>query len=98
MSRYPGTAGASTPGSGRPVWTTGLPDPGGKEEQSTSMMKELFMKPVLLLATGDAERCQVNRQFLTEQGYEVLTSADGLGCVQKVRKHNPAVVVLDLEL
>jgi DNA-binding response OmpR family regulator len=62
------------------------------------MMKELFMKPVLLLAFGDAERCQVNRQFLEEQGYEVITSADGLDCVQKVRKHRPAVVVLDLEL
>jgi len=56
------------------------------------------MKPVLLLALGDAERCQVNRQYLGEHGYEVITSADGLDCVQKVRKHRPDVVVLDLEL
>jgi CheY-like chemotaxis protein len=62
------------------------------------MMKELFMKPVLLLAEGDAERCQMSRQFLEGQGYEVITSADGLDCVQKVRKHRPAVVVLDLDL
>lgn len=56
------------------------------------------MKQNLLIADGDAELCDVYRKFLTERGYEVATSSDGLDCLRKLRALAPAVLVLDLEL
>ena len=56
------------------------------------------MKPRLLIADRDAELCEVFRRFLTERGYEVETSTDGLDCLAKLRQVTPAVLVLDLEL
>lgn len=56
------------------------------------------MKPTLLIADGDAELCDVYGRFLTERGYEVATSTDGLDCLRKLRQLTPAVVVLDLDL
>jgi DNA-binding response OmpR family regulator len=53
------------------------------------------MKPTLLLAEGDAELCDVYRRFLTEHDYEVETAPDGLGCLEKLRRVMPAVLVLD---
>ena len=40
----------------------------------------------------------VIRRFLTERGYEVETSTDGLDCLAKLRQVTPAVLVLDLKL
>ena len=56
------------------------------------------MKQRLLIADRDAELCEVFRTFLTERGYEVETSTDGLDCLAKLRQVTPAVLVLDLEL
>ena len=56
------------------------------------------MKQRLLIADRDAELCEVLRRFLTERGYEVETSTDGLDCLAKLRQVTPAVLVLDLEL
>jgi len=56
------------------------------------------MKQRLLIADRDAERCEVYRRFLTERGYEVEISTDGLDCLAKLRQVTPAVLVLDLEL
>ena len=56
------------------------------------------MKQRLLIADRDAELCEVYRRFLTERGYEVETSTDGLDCLAKLRQVTPAVLVLDLEL
>lgn len=56
------------------------------------------MKQTLLIADGDAELCDVYERFLTERGYEVETSSDGLDCLRKLRQVSPAVLVLDLEL
>jgi len=56
------------------------------------------MKQHVLIADGDAELCGIYGQFLTERGYEVETSPDGLDCVRKLRQLTPAVLVLDLEL
>ena len=56
------------------------------------------MKPRLLIADRDAELCEAFRRFLTERGYEVETSTDGLDCLAKLRQVTPAVLVLDLEL
>ena len=56
------------------------------------------MKQRLLIADRDAELCELYRMFLTERGYEVETSTDGLDCLAKLRHVTPAVLVLDLEL
>ena len=37
-------------------------------------------------------------QFLTERGYEVETSSDGLDCLRKLRQVTPAALVLGVEL
>jgi DNA-binding response OmpR family regulator len=52
----------------------------------------------VLIAQGDAEMCDLYRQFLTKHGYHVETSSDGLDCMKKLRVWTPAVLVLDLEL
>ena len=39
------------------------------------------MKQRLLIADRDAELCELYRRFLTERGYEVETSTDGLDCL-----------------
>jgi len=52
----------------------------------------------LLIADGNAEWCNLCRQFLTKRGYEVETSSDGLDCLRKLRRLTPAAFVLDLEL
>ena len=56
------------------------------------------MTQTLLIADGDSELCDLYRQFLTQHGYEVETTSDGLDCLRKLRQVKPAALVLDLEL
>ena len=56
------------------------------------------MKQTLLIANGDAELCDLYRRFLTARGYDVEISLDGLDCLEKLRRLETAVLVLDLEL
>jgi DNA-binding response OmpR family regulator len=56
------------------------------------------MKPLLVIAEGDPELRAAYWQFLAERGYEVATAADGLECLEKLRRLRPAVLVLDREL
>lgn len=56
------------------------------------------MKQTLLIADGNAASCDLYARFLTENGYEVATSWDGLDCLVKLYRVQPAVLVLDLEL
>jgi hypothetical protein len=42
------------------------------------------MKPMLLIADGDAELCGAFETFLVERGYEVETASDGLDCLAKL--------------
>ena len=53
------------------------------------------MKPTLLIAESDDELRDAYRRFLTWHGYEVETAADGLDCLEKLRRLTPAVLVLD---
>jgi DNA-binding response OmpR family regulator len=53
------------------------------------------MKPRLLIADSDPDLCHVFQRFLSGQGYEVETASDGLSCLEKVRRTNPAVLLLD---
>jgi DNA-binding response OmpR family regulator len=56
------------------------------------------MKPMLLVAEGDRELREVYRTFLAERSYHVETAADGLECLDKLRRLSPTVLVLDREL
>jgi carbon storage regulator len=56
------------------------------------------MKPSVLIADSDAELCEFYRHFLGEQGYEVAIAADGLDCLEKLRRLRPAALVRDLGL
>lgn len=56
------------------------------------------MKPTLLIAEGDPELCGLYHRLIAERGYAVETASDGLGCLAKLRRSVPDVVVLDLEL
>ena len=56
------------------------------------------MRQSLLIADADVELCDLYGRFLTELGYEVATSSDGLDCLQKLRQVTPAALVLDLDL
>jgi DNA-binding response OmpR family regulator len=53
------------------------------------------MTPTLLIAESDAELRDAYRRFLTGRGYDVETAADGLDCLEKLRRVAPAVLVLD---
>jgi len=53
---------------------------------------------LLVIADGDAELCDVYEQMLTEHGYDVITSSDGLDCLKRLRQATPAALVLDLDL
>src|ERR1700749_859337 len=52
----------------------------------------------LLIADGDAELCDLYRQFLNKSGYEVIISSGGLDCLRKLRMVTPTAMVLDLGL
>src|SRR5262245_61090353 len=56
------------------------------------------MKPTVLIADSDAELCATYRRLLNRRGYDVETAADGLDCLEKLRRLRPAVLVLDLGL
>jgi DNA-binding NtrC family response regulator len=56
------------------------------------------MKPMLLIAEGDAELCEMYQRFLVKHGYKVETARNGLDCLAKLRQAMPAVLVLDREL
>jgi DNA-binding response OmpR family regulator len=56
------------------------------------------MKPLLLVAEGDGELCQVYQSFLAGHNYDVSVAADGLECLDQLRRVTPAVLILDREL
>jgi two-component system KDP operon response regulator KdpE len=56
------------------------------------------MKPMVLMAEGDAELCDLYKKYIAARGYEVETASNGLDCLKKLRCLMPAVVVLDMDL
>ncbi len=51
------------------------------------------------LVVDDEQRLRdLVRDYLTREGYEVVTAADGLTAVEVARRHGPDIVVLDLML
>lgn len=56
------------------------------------------MKPLLLIAEGDAELREAYLKTLAAHSYDVETAADGLECVEKLRRLMPEVLLLDRDL
>src|SRR5262245_18589590 len=56
------------------------------------------MRPLLLVAEGDAELREAYREALARHSYNVETAADGLECLEKLRQLMPEVLVLDRDL
>jgi DNA-binding response OmpR family regulator len=56
------------------------------------------MNPMLLVAEGDPELREDYQRYLARCGYAVESAADGLECLDKLRRLMPAVLVLDREL
>jgi CheY-like chemotaxis protein len=53
---------------------------------------------LVLLTTGDERLRSAGREFLSEQGYLVVTASGGVGCVALLRRLVPDVVILDTDL
>jgi CheY-like chemotaxis protein len=56
------------------------------------------MKPLVLIAEGDAKLRDSLGRLFREHDYEVATASDGLDCVRKLRQQQPRAVVLDQDL
>jgi DNA-binding response OmpR family regulator len=56
------------------------------------------MKPTLLVAEADAELRDLYHKVFSDQGYEVGTAADGLTCLEQLRRRMPSVLLLDFGL
>ena len=56
------------------------------------------MKQTILVADSDAALCDFYQWLLTEGGYDVETSWDGLDCLRKLRELTLAALVLDRDL
>src|SRR5215471_16826130 len=56
------------------------------------------MKPRLLIADSDPDFCHVFQRVFAGRGYEVETASDGLSCLEKLRRTNPVVLLLEREL
>jgi DNA-binding NtrC family response regulator len=54
------------------------------------------MRPLLLVAEGDAELREAYRKALAMHSYHVETAADGLECLEKLRRLMPEVLDRDL--
>lgn len=50
----------------------------------------------LLLIDDDSDVLQINKNFLTRQGYEVITSNDPVTSIRTLKKHRPDCIILDV--
>ncbi len=56
------------------------------------------MNPGLLFTSVDAELSSIFRSFFGQLGFDVETATDGLECLDKLRRFQPAVLIVDLEM
>ena len=52
--------------------------------------------PTILVADDERHIVQLVRLYLTREGYEVITAANGAEALTKIRQERPALVLLDL--
>lgn len=56
------------------------------------------MKNPLLITDRDPDACENLGFFLNQMGFEVITACNALVCLEKMRKIEPAVILLDRDL
>lgn len=56
------------------------------------------MKNKVLLIDDDGKLRKLLREYLEENGFQVLTLADGSECLDKIRTESPDIVILDILL
>ncbi len=62
-------------------------------------MKDPDMKPRTILVVDDEESIRfLYREELEEEGYKVITAADGEEALRKVRKDDPDLITLDIRM
>jgi len=54
------------------------------------------MKKTILIVEDNASILEMIQLFLEEEGYSVLTSSEGLGVMDIVKKKNPDLILLDI--
>lgn len=63
------------------------------------MMKEQSMETRTILVVDDEESIRfLYREELEEEGYRVITAADGEEALRKVRKDKPDLITLDIRM
>jgi CheY-like chemotaxis protein len=63
-----------------------------------SKIRKATTKHTLLIADSDKDSLDVARQYLLLRGYEVETTTGGVECVDKLRRHNDMILILDIKL
>lgn len=56
------------------------------------------MPKTILLVDDSAMICHIVGQILKESGYSVITAKNGFEAVVLARKHNPNLVIMDVEM
>ncbi len=56
------------------------------------------MKKKILIADDNAALQKQVEIYLRKQGYEVLVAVDGWECIAQLNKHNPDIILLDIEM
>ena len=56
------------------------------------------MAKTILLVDDSAMICHIVSQILKDSGYSVLTAKNGLEGVALAKKHNPNLVIMDMEM
>ena len=59
---------------------------------------DVSMKPSLLIAEADADLRHAYNQICSARGFEVRTTADGVGCLNKLAEATPHVLIVDLDI
>lgn len=55
-------------------------------------------KPLILIADDDENFCEIFSTQLQSVGFDVVTVADGLKAIEKLKEIKPALVLLDVEM
>jgi DNA-binding response OmpR family regulator len=69
--------------------------PGDSQESASTTSEDLAMSNRVLIADSDRYLLDDYREYLEQQGFEVLTATTGLECVERLRDGEPDVLVLE---
>jgi CheY-like chemotaxis protein len=65
---------------------------------SGSMSADIRTRPLIVVVDDDPTILESVQWILEDEGYEVITAADGAQAVEQTMVHRPALLVLDMGL